>query len=576
MSLWTALPVVAQQQYDQFDDYDLAMFDRPNLQSEDKSEVRYAEGLATLWERALDRPDAELQRLVIDTLAVAHRRGIEGIDALKPKLLEIAASEDQPLEVLRAIAQTLIEFDARDQAALLAELARKHGPSIGQIVEPALARWQSPVMQEDWLSRVRSPAAATSMMVIAIDGLAALESKEASEPLTRMVRDVGEPSQLRLTAARALAQLHETGLVDLAREVSEMPSQPEALHPLLATQLLARHVDPEAIALFQDLLNHGNTAVQSESLGQLYRIDFNLVDPHCERFITSRDSNVRQWCLRTLVDTKRVDRVELICQLLNDVNPNLRRSAADSLIQLARDAGLEETVIEETEKVLARDDWRACEQACVVLARLDHRPSGRRMVELLGHQRGEVQVAAAWGLTKLRIAELLPDMLDHAQSVYDGFRSGVLDDNMPGVSLHIAHLFIAFGDQTYEAAEPLMREYIPKNHSLGLESRAAAAWALGLLHEGDADSDLVPIFVGRLYDNARDPDTFELRSMCAISLGRMMAESALPDLRKLASPSMPSCYWAIEQMTGEQPPEVVYKPSVVNDWFLAPLDVDGE
>ena len=209
-----------------------------------------------------------------------------------------------------------------------------------------------------------------------------------------------------------------------------------------------------------------------------------------------------------------------------------------------------------------------------MLTKLEHRPSGRRMVELLGHQRGEVQVAAAWGLTKLRIEELLPDMLDHAQSIYDGFRSGVLNDNMPGVSLHIAHLFIAFGDQTYEAAEPLLLEYIPKDHSLGLESRAAAAWALGLLHEGDADSDLVPIFVARLYDNAIDPDTHELRSMCAISLGRMMAESALPDLRQLAATSMPACYWAIERMTGEPPPEeVTHDPAIVNDWFLAPIDV---
>jgi hypothetical protein len=166
-------------------------------------------------------------------------------------------------------------------------------------------------------------------------------------------------------------------------------------------------------------------------------------------------------------------------------------------------------------------------------------------------------------------------MLDHAQSVYDGFRSGVLNDYMPGVSLHVAHLFIAFGDQTYEPAEPLMREYLPKNHDLGLESRAAAAWALGLLHEGDSESDLVPIFVGRLYDNGMDPDTFELRSMCAISLGRMMAESTLPDLRKLASPSMRACYWAIERMTGEEPPEVVSDPVIINDWFLAPIDPHG-
>jgi HEAT repeat protein len=266
----------------------------------------------------------------------------------------------------------------------------------------------------------------------------------------------------------------------------------------------------------------------------------------------------------------------LICQLLNDVNPNLRRSAADSLVQLARDAALKEAIIEETEKVLSRDDWQGCEQACVVLTKLDHRPSGRRMVELLGHQRGEVQVAAAWALTKLRIEELLPDMLDHAESVYDGFRSGVLNENMPGVSLHIAHLFIAFGDQNYQAAEPLMRKYMPKDPSLGWYSRAAAGWALGMLHEGDADSDLVAILVGRLNDAGIDPDNFDLRSMCAISLGRMMAESALPDLRRHASASMPACHWAIERMTGEKPPEITYETTIVDDWFLTPIDLRSE
>ncbi len=576
ISLWTGQPVVAQQQYGQFDDYDLAMYDRPNLRSEVPGEVKYADGLATLWARALDRPDAELQRLVIDTLAVAHQRGIDGIDEFEPRLVEIAKSPDTSPDVLRAVVRTLIVFDAKDQASLLAELARKHGVSIGQIVEPALARWQSPVMEEDWLSRVSGPSGATSMVTIAMDGLAALQSEKASEPLQKLVRNIGTPSQLRLAAARALAQLHNTGLVDLARELSAMPSQPDALHPLLAIQLLVRHVDPEAIALFEELLNRDNTAVQSESLANLYRIDFNLVDPYCDQFATSRDSNVRRWCLRTLFDTKRADRVNLICQLLNDVNPNLRRKAADSLIQLARDAGLEETVIEETEKVLARDDWRACEQACVVLTKLDHRPIGRRMVELLGHPRGEVQVAAAWGLTKLRIEELLPDMLDHAQSIYDGFRSGILNDNMPGASLHVAHLFIAFGDQTYQAAEPLMRKYMPKDRSLGYESRAAAAWALGMLHQGDADSELVAICVGRLNDNGIEADDFDLRSMCAISLGRMMAESALPDLRKNASVAMPACYWAIERMTGEKPPEFTYDADVVDDWFLSPIDVRGD
>ena len=564
-------PLTAQMPLGQFDDYDLAMFDRPKFSWNPQTSVNYGEGLKELWSRALDRPDPELQRLVIDTIAIAHRREIQGIDELKPKLLEMARAPNQSLEVVRALAQTLIEFDARDQAQLLADLTRQHGATVSQIVEPAIAKWKSPVLEQVWLDRVGGPAAGTAMMVLAIEGLAAIGSEQATEPLTSIVRNVGERSQLRMAAASALGQMNVPGLVELANELASLKSQPDAVHPILAVRLLSRQTDSQAIELLTGLLDRESTAVHSEALGQLYRIDFNLVDLHRDKLLTSRDVNVRRWCLKALADKKQEDRVELICRLLDDVNPTLRRDAAASLIELATDAGLGEVVIAETSNVLAQSNWRGCEQACVVLTRLDHKSSGRRMVELLGHQRGEVQVAAAWGLSKLRIQELLPDMLDHAQSVYEGFRSGVLNDSMPGASLHVAHLFIAFGDQVHAPAEALMRQYMPKDFSLGLESRAAAAWALGMLHVGDPQPDLISIFVGRINDNGIEPDTDEIRNMSAISLGRMQAESALPDLRKLAVEGMAACYWAIEQMTGEKPPDPTPQQVTLDDWFLAPV-----
>jgi hypothetical protein len=142
---------------------------------------------------------------------------------------------------------------------------------------------------------------------------------------------------------------------------------------------------------------------------------------------------------------------------------------------------------------------------------------------------------------------------------------------MPGKATHMAHLFIAFGDQGYRPAEPLMREYLPKDHPLGLESRAAATWAVGLFYEGNLQPDLVTLFVGRLNDAGIYGDTDQVRDMAAIALGRMKAESALPDLRKFASQGMLSCYWAIEQMTGEKTPTPDEEIIVVDDWFLAPL-----
>jgi HEAT repeat protein len=313
--------------------------------------------------------------------------------------------------------------------------------------------------------------------------------------------------------------------------------------------------------------------VQSKSLERLYEIDFQLVVKHAEALISSNDANVRRWVAKAMIDTQEVGRIEMLCSLLDDVNPTLRRDVAAGLIELAEIEGLHDEVIERTTEVLNRDQWRGCEQAVVVLTRLDHKPSGKRMVELLGHERGDVQVASAWGLSELRMKELLPDMLDHARSVYDGFKSGQLNDNMQGASRHVAHLFIAFGDQRYKEADSLMRKYLPKDFSLGYQSRPAAAWALGLLFEDDAQEDLVPILERRLNDVGPEPEDDDMRQMCATALGRMKAESAIPSLRKNAGISSAgfACYWAIERMTGEMPPPPKRESSTVEDWFLMPI-----
>ena len=323
------------------------------------------------------------------------------------------------------------------------------------------------------------------------------------------------------------------------------------------------------------LVSHDSTVVQSEALERLYEIDFQLVDRHAEKLISSRDANVRRWIAKAMVDKQDIGRIGMLCLLLDDVNPSLRREVATGLIKLAEIDELHDEVIDRTMDVLNQDQWRGCEQAAVVLTRLDHQPSGERMVELLGHERGDVQVAAAWGLSKLRIEELLPDMLDHAQSVYDGFRSGQLDDSMRGASLHIAHLFIAFGDQRFKPADALLRKYLAKDFSLGYQSRPAAAWALGMIYEDDVQEDLVPILVQRLDDaGSPEPEDDDMRWMCAIALGRMNAESALPSLGNNAVPSAGvgyACYWAIERMTGEKPPPPKNLKERINDFFLMPI-----
>lgn len=562
---------------ERFSEYDLMMFDRPSMPEADSERI-FPDGLHEVWRKALDRPDAELQRLVIDTLGIAHRRGLEGIDAFEPRLIELAKQPNQRLDVLRAIAGTLVTLDARDQTELLAEMSQQHGLMIAEIVEPAFGQWKSPVLEDVWMERIRDGDAGQSLSLFAIDGLRQLGSTQAIEPLSRLLEKTGGTTQQRSSVARAMGEIQASGLVSKARGILDATSLHPQLNAVLAVHLLARHDDQETIELLQELALQRGAAVQSIALQRLYEIGFEHVDQLAAELIDSPDVNVRRWVARAMVDTQSVDRIGMLCSLLDDINPSLRRDVRNSLIELAELESLRDEVIAETMDVLDSNLWRGCEQACLVLARLDHKPSAPRMVELLGHERGDVNVAAAWGLTQLRVERLLPDMLDHAASVLQGFRSGALDDDMPGASLHVAHLFNAFGDQLYRPSEPLLREYLPKDFSLGTESRAAAAWALGMFYEDDPQEDLVKIMVQRMTDMfSAEPETFDMQQMCAVSLGRMNAESALPALRKFANTLEDSglaCFWAIEQITGEPSPPPEAADIVVDGWFLAPIPDD--
>jgi hypothetical protein len=218
---------------DRFVEYDLVMYERPSVpQAPSRSE--FPDGLAELWMKALERPDAELQRMVIDTFAIAHRKGLPDLERIQPRLLELLRQPDQRLDVVRSIVQTLIVLDARDQADLLAARSSQHGISIAQIVEPALARWQSPVMEKAWLQRVTEASSGRTLMTLAMDGLGQLQTEQAAEPLERIVLNGAENIQVRFSAAQALGAILSSGLTELAQQLIDTKSTPPDLHALLA------------------------------------------------------------------------------------------------------------------------------------------------------------------------------------------------------------------------------------------------------------------------------------------------------------------------------------------------------
>ncbi len=558
--------------------YKLAMYESPAFPVPDE-QFFFRDGLVPMWMKALDRPDVQLQRLVIDTLAIAHRRGMKGLEQTHLRVVELMVIPNQDLEIIRSAAAALVTFNAQDQTASLIKVSAEQGQPVAVIVEPALANWKTASMETTWLNRVEESGESDTMTILAINGLESLRSAKGIESLSKIVSDSHRTASVRLSAARALGTINGDGLAALATALVDQPGHPIELSCAIVLELLNQRRDPEAVALLARLLDQESTTIQSGALQRMFAIDSDLVDVRVEKYRSSKDVNVRRWCARAMLAKKAATRVAVLSEMLDDVNPGLRDLVADGLIELAEDSNLRDEVIVRTSEVINKNNWRGCEKATFVLAKLDHKPAGNRMVELLGHERPEVKVATAWALTQLRIKELLPAMLTHAQSVYDGFQSGKLNDTMPGFSLQVAHLFIAFGDQRYLESEPLLTAYIPKSTALGHYSRPAAAWALGMLHEDDAKSELIRILDERLLDvGGLFPENEDVRRMSAISLGRMKAETALADLRKFGEgPAVVAraCQWSLQRLTGKEPPSVPTTVTEIEGWFLQPIHQAG-
>lgn len=550
-------------------EYGLVMGDDPERPSLAYGRT-FPNGLKELWLKGMSRPDPEFRRMLVDSITMAHHRGMEDTEKVQARLLSLLRDPDPNLEVTRAVVAAMVAMDASDYADRLGRMAIQSGPTIGEIVEPALARWKSPVMKDIWLKRLQNASEGETTMTLAINGLAALtddkNSDRAAAAMQALVRSNSQPVSVRLAAARGVGQL---GVLEADKFVEETANASDAIiNSIMVIELLGTRDDEYALKMLKSMMGK-DPAVQSRALARLFEIDPMLVDVEADRLAKSPDAGLRTWAARGMIETGSWDRIADVSVFLNDTNHTLRREVALGLMQLAESESLRPQVIKATTIILNDDQWQGCEQAAFVLSKLDHEPAGPRLVELLGHPRGEVNVAAAWGLKQLRDKSLLPDMLEHAQSVYVRAGSGTL-----ARSLSQAHLFESFGQQAYKPAVELLQKYLPRNFDLGEEARPAAAWALGLILAEQPEHPVAPLLLERLND-IEGPvlETELMREMSAISLGRMKAELALGSLRKYVAVSDLgyACYWAIEQMTGRKPPEVEPPTVRFDDWFLKPL-----
>ena len=537
--------------------------------------LAFSEKLLPLWLEALDRPDAEPRRLAIDTLALAAERGMPGLDAAVPRLETILGDDHDPL-TRRAAAATLVALDASTAAPLLAAAADRDGLLVARAVEPALARWDHAPRRDVWLGMLDRPDPA--LRGLAIDALGTVREPRAAGPLERVVLDRDAAPAERMAAARALGSIRETGLLDAATRLAGTGggTGPLALGRLLATMLLRRHEGPETAALLATLAVDPEPAVATAALARLDEIDAPRALDLARGALAIPDSGQRFLAARLALRPGDADCIERVAPLLGDRNPSLRRHVAGTFADLAADPTLREVVIGRAVAALGADGWRALEQAALLVGHLDHEPAADRLLELLDHDRDEVGVAAAWALRKLQVEATLAPLLERAVGIRAELAGEGPLPRRARLGLQAQQMHQLFGILRYRPADPLLREYVPKV-AIDANARSSAFWALGLIHEDEAECDLGPLFAERLADVASvPPEWLQVRWMAAVGLGRFRAVSQLATLRQFAArdtmfnPSGIASYWAIERITGEPMPPEPVSVQRVGGWFLEP------
>jgi HEAT repeat protein len=558
-------------------DVDSAMAQDPLIPTVPPVSV-FSQRLKPLWLEAFARPEAELKRLVAASVARAHRAGMPGLDEAIAPLTAALDEPDQHHVVRLAAAQALVALDARGSADML----RKHASdslAIAQVVEPALATWNDEPAREMWLARLSEPDARPRSLRLAIDALGELHEPRAADRLLELALDRTGRIDVRLSAARAVAPLRDSGLEESARALAGDASRAGITDRLVATSLLAAHSGEATVALLTDLAVDEEPAVAAAALRRLLEIDPALVVPLAPEAIRRDDSNVRRLGAESLIAVPTAERVAVVGTLLDDVHPDVRRFVRRELVKLSEQPSLTEPVIRAAVSQLEQESWRGQEQAMFILVARDHQPAIPRLLELLESTREEVLVTSAWALRRLEARDVLPQMLARAARVTDIFvppQGASPGEPLAGMHLQLGQLFEAFAEMDFREAEPLMRRFVAKNFSYTEYGRSRAIWALGHFHAGQPEPSLAAQFAERLNDVGMPPELYEVRLACAISLGRMRAESGLPILRKFASNISGSavgyaCLWSIHAITGEPIPEL--EPRVLGyTWFLEPLE----
>ncbi len=99
----------------------------------------FPKGLRELWLHALTRPEVEMRVKAADAIALAHTRGVPGMDGTVDALIATLEQQAQHPAVRLAVTRAVIALDARRSAPVLFAQVASADVELRNLIEPALA-----------------------------------------------------------------------------------------------------------------------------------------------------------------------------------------------------------------------------------------------------------------------------------------------------------------------------------------------------------------------------------------------------------------------------------------------------
>jgi hypothetical protein len=538
---------------------------------------RFDSRLLPLFLRALNEAtDTEIQAAAAYSLARVHRMELGDVKPASADLLRLLKGTKSPT-VRQACAMLAANGDFQEATADLLQLAIHGNDDMRMIVEPALARWKSEEVRTLWRDRLAQKDVTDVAYQLAAAGLVALNDTDSVDSLLQKVGDNNAEYGLRMAAADAVRILDAVK----ARETA-IPLMADSIpSKLLAITLLDSELE-DAWKTATALCSDSSAAVASAVWQMIFRHQPELLQDSLATGRQHPDALVRMTAARTMRLFPNPERLTWLHTQLSDVHIEVRNIARQMLLIVSREhEDLKRQIAQEAADGLKSDpmDWQGLEQRLILLGQLKMTDFGPLCLSLLAHPREEVSVSAAWLLHLFPDATLYETIRDQIVADYTAITTGKA--GMPSLQFRLQFLFQYAGLVRMKEVDEIMQQQFNKMSPMTPLGRAAAMWALGLIHEKSADAGLAAKYVGRIQDrNSIPPEIEEVQRMSVMGLGLIRASDSagvVEEAYRVDSPLSLICgqaRWVLPLLGQPQPPAILPVEQFTGGWKITPAAFD--